>query len=69
MKIVKNCNKDNDLFWDAIQNYHTDVDTKDLLFLKEFILWSLVELKQLSLKKSVSGVIFNDVYDSYIKGL
>jgi magnesium chelatase subunit I len=51
-----------------IENYHAEVDVKDLLFLKEFILWSLVELKQLSLKKSVSGVIFNDIYDKYIKG-
>ncbi|MFN5417766.1 MAG: magnesium chelatase [Flavobacteriia bacterium] len=52
-----------------IQNYYAEVDVKDVLFLKEFILWSLVELKQLSLKKSVSGVVFNDIYDSYIKGL
>jgi len=63
---IKNLNKITPLD-SLIKNYTTSVDEKDILFLKEFILWSLVELKQLSLKKSVSGVIFNDIYDSYLR--
>jgi magnesium chelatase subunit I len=65
---VENLNKIKPLD-NLIQNYHADIANSDLLFLKEFILWSLVELKQLSLKKSVSGVVFNDVYDKYLREL
>jgi magnesium chelatase subunit I len=45
------------------------VAREDINFLKEFILWALVELKQLSKKRTENGMIFNDMYDSYIKGL
>ena len=42
---------------------------EDVNFLKEFILWALVELKQLSKKRTENGILFNDVFDSYIKSM
>ncbi len=54
---------------DLLQKYQPKVAPQDSFFLKEFILWSLVELKQLTKKRSENGIVFNDVYDSYIKGL
>jgi magnesium chelatase subunit I len=54
---------------DLINVYQSKVAREDINFLKEFILWALVELKQLSKKRTENGMIFNDMYDSYIKGL
>lgn len=52
-----------------LQKYQPKVATIDTPFLMEFILWALVELKQLSKRKTTNGMVFNDLYDSYIKGL
>ena len=54
---------------DLINVYQSKVAREDVNFLKEFILWALVELKQLSKKRTENGMVFNDMYDSYIKGL
>lgn len=54
---------------DLIKVYQPNVSKDDYNFLKEFILWALVELKQLSKKRTENGIAFNDLYDSYIKGL
>lgn len=54
---------------DLIKVYQPKVAKDDINFLKEFILWALVELKQLSKKRTENGMVFNDMYDSYIKGL
>jgi magnesium chelatase subunit I len=54
---------------DLIKVYQPKVVREDINFLKEFILWALVELKQLSKKRTENGMVFNDMYDSYIKGL
>jgi magnesium chelatase subunit I len=54
---------------DLINVYQSKVAREDINFLKEFILWALVELKQLFKKRTENGMIFNDMYDSYIKGL
>jgi magnesium chelatase subunit I len=54
---------------DLIKVYQPKVAKDDINFLKEFILWALVELKQLSKKRTENGMAFNDMYDSYIKGL
>jgi len=54
---------------DLIKVYQPKVTKEDYNFLKEFILWALVELKQLSKKRTENGMAFNDLYDSYIKGL
>jgi len=49
--------------------YQAKVAAIDTPFLMEFILWALVELKQLSKKKTSNGMVFNDLYGNYIKGL
>jgi magnesium chelatase subunit I len=54
---------------DLIKVYQPKVAKEDINFLKEFILWALVDLKQLSKKRTENGMVFNDMYDSYIKGL
>ncbi len=52
-----------------LQKYQAKVATIDTPFLMEFILWALVELKQLSKKKTSNGMVFNDLYGNYIKEL
>lgn len=54
---------------DLLKTYQPRLAKEDFNFLKEFILWALVELKQLSKKRTENGMAFNDLYDSYIKGL
>jgi len=52
-----------------IQKYQPHVAPTDTPFLMEFVLWSLVELKQLSKRRTADGMAFNDIYDNMIKGL
>ena len=52
-----------------IMKYQPNVAEIDMPFLMEFVLWALVELKQLSKRKTDNGVSFNDAYDNLIKGL
>ena len=54
---------------ELISLYQPKVAEIDRYFLKEFVLWALVELKQLSKKRTDEGMQFNDVYDTFIKGL
>lgn len=54
---------------ELIKIYQPTTIATDIFFLKEFILWSLVEFKKLSKKRTENGMAFNDNYDSYIKGL
>lgn len=52
-----------------IQKYQPKVAEIDKPFLMEFVLWALVELKQLSKQRTARGVAFNDLYDNLLKGL
>jgi magnesium chelatase subunit I len=52
-----------------IKRYQPNVSEVDMPFLMEFVLWALVELKQLSKRRTASGMSFNDIYDNLIKGL
>ena len=52
-----------------IKKYQPHVAAIDTPFLMEFVLWALVELKQLSKRRTADGMAFNDIYDSMIKGL
>ncbi|MFT5752085.1 MAG: magnesium chelatase subunit I [Flavobacteriales bacterium] len=54
---------------DLIEKYQPKVGKEDRYFLKEFILWALVEYKKLSKYKLSTGMRFNDLYGSYISGL
>ncbi|MFI8379846.1 magnesium chelatase [Leeuwenhoekiella sp. NPDC079379] len=52
-----------------INTYQADLDKKDQYFMKEFILWALVEFKKLSKYRMSEGMRFKDLYGSYINGL
>lgn len=52
-----------------IEKYQPDTTEKDCYFLKEVILWALVENKKLSKFGLGSGLQFKDLYGSYISGL
>jgi magnesium chelatase subunit I len=54
---------------DLINKYQPNVAPKDTPFLMEFVIWALVELKQLSKRRTAEGNSFNDLYDNLIKGL
>jgi magnesium chelatase subunit I len=52
-----------------VMKYQPHVAPKDAPFLMEFVIWALVELKQLSKRRTAEGNSFNDLYDNLIKGL
>ena len=54
---------------DLIEKYQPEIAEKDRYFVKEFILWGLVEYKKLSKYELSNGLRFNDLYGSYISGL
>ena len=54
---------------ELIKEYHPDFDIQDAYFMKEFVLWGLVEHKKLSKYRLSQGYRFNDLYGSYISGL
>ena len=54
---------------DLIKKYHPEISEKDSYFLKEFLLWALVEFKKLSKHRFAKGVQFKDLYGSYISDL
>ncbi len=54
---------------ELIHTFQPDLDKKDRYFMKEFVLWALVEFKKLSKYRLSDGMRFNDLYGSYIKGL
>ncbi len=54
---------------DLISKYQPDMIVKDIHFMKEFILWGLVEYKKLNKYKVTEGYGFKDLYGSYVNGL
>jgi len=54
---------------ELIKKYQTEMEKTDTYFLKEFLLWGLVEFKKLSKQRYTKGIQFNDLYGSYISGL
>ncbi len=54
---------------DLIKKYQSDTKKEDHYFIKEFLLWGLVEYKKLSKHRLSEGFQFNDLYGSYISGL
>jgi len=54
---------------ELIKKYQPEMDQIDTYFLKEFLLWGLVEFKKLSKQRYTKGIQFNDLYGSYISGL
>lgn len=54
---------------DLIKKYQPELSENDAYFVKEFVLWGLVEFKKLSKHRLNEGFHFNDLYGSYISGL
>ena len=54
---------------DLIQKYQPEIPLEDKYFLKEFVLWGLVEYDKLSKDRFVEGYQFRDLYGSYINKL
>ncbi|APG59303.1 magnesium chelatase [Christiangramia salexigens] len=52
-----------------IEKYQPGINKEDTYFLKEFLLWGLVEYKKLSKQRFSKGLQFKDLYGSYISGL
>ncbi|MUP47494.1 magnesium chelatase [Gramella sp. BOM4] len=52
-----------------IDKYQPDIPKEDGYFMKEFLLWALVEHKKLSKHRFSKGMQFKDLYGSYISGL
>jgi magnesium chelatase subunit I len=54
---------------DLIKKYGKDIPKEEQYFLKEFLLWGLVEFKKLNKYRYTTGIQFKDLYGSYISGL
>ncbi|WP_037321060.1 magnesium chelatase [Salegentibacter sp. Hel_I_6] len=54
---------------ELIKKYQPKISEDDKYFLKEFLLWALVEYKKLSKHRFAKGVQFKDLYGSYISDL
>lgn len=52
-----------------IEKYQPELKEEDKYFMKEFLLWALVEHKKLSKQRFSKGLQFKDLYGSYISGL
>ena len=54
---------------ELILKYQPNVTEIDMPFLMEFVLWALVELKQLSRRKTENGLEYNDIYANLVRDL
>ena len=52
-----------------LKEHQPNMNTADAYFVKEFILWALVEFKKLSKFRFVEGTQFKDPYSNFMKGL
>jgi magnesium chelatase subunit I len=52
-----------------VKKYQSNLEQEDRLFMKEFILWAMVEHKKLSKDRMEDGYQFKDTYGSYISKL
>jgi magnesium chelatase subunit I len=54
---------------DLLAEHQSKLKKEDSYFVKEFVLWALVEFKQLSKFRFTEGIQFQDPYGSYISGI
>lgn len=52
-----------------LEEFQPDLPKEDTYFMKEFLLWGLVEFKKLSKQKLDKGFEFRDVLGNYIRGI
>ena len=54
---------------DLLGEFQPKLSKEDSYFVKEFVLWALVEYKQLSKYRFTEGIQFKDPYGSFISGI
>ncbi|MBR9915331.1 MAG: magnesium chelatase [Algicola sp.] len=54
---------------DLLGEYQPKLSKEDSYFVKEFVLWALVEFKQLNKFRFTEGIQFKDPYGSFINGI
>ncbi|MDG1729196.1 MAG: magnesium chelatase [Algibacter sp.] len=54
---------------DLLAEFQPNLEKMDSYFVKEFVLWALVEYKQLSKHRFTEGIQFKDPYGSFISGI
>ncbi|MGB3606689.1 MAG: magnesium chelatase [Psychroserpens sp.] len=54
---------------DLLAAHQPNLSQEESYFVKEFVLWALVEFKQLSKYRFTEGIQFKDPYGSYISGI
>lgn len=54
---------------DLVKKYQPNIDKEDISFLKEFVLWGLVQFKKLSKVQHNDGVQIQDPYGNYIRNI
>ncbi|SFZ92559.1 magnesium chelatase subunit I [Flaviramulus basaltis] len=54
---------------DLLGKYQSKLSKQDSYFVKEFVLWALVEFKLLSKQRFTEGIQFKDPYGSFISGI
>jgi magnesium chelatase subunit I len=52
-----------------LKKHQPKMNTNDVYFVKEFVLWALVEFKKLSKHRYAEGTQFKDPYGSFISGI
>ena len=52
-----------------LRRYHPDMPETDRYFLKEIVLWGLVESKKLSKARTGDDTLFSDPYGDYLKNV
>jgi magnesium chelatase subunit I len=52
-----------------IEEFQSGLPDEDINFMKEFLLWALVENKKLSKERFSEGLTFNDMYGGYLSGM
>ena len=54
---------------DLLNKYQPDLKENEIYFVKEFVLWGLVQFSKLSKYRYTEGIQFKDPYGSYFSGL
>ena len=52
-----------------IKEHQPNMNEADTYFMKEFVLWALVEFKKLSKYRFAGGTQFKDPYSSFMSGI
>ena len=54
---------------DLLAEHQPKLTKQDSYFVKEFVLWALVEYKQLNKNRFTEGIKFKDLYSGFLNGI